>query len=401
MRVYIKSLEPLENRYTSQWKISIPKEIENFFKSKNKDVSILDYKNAFSRNDDDYYNKIEIVDIEGERSSNKILAENGAFLNFNETNYWKSSQLLKFIELIKKGMLKREDKILVTDAWDPTILQLKYMFSLNKNLKDIKILGIWHAGSYDENDFLGRIENKKWIRNLERSLYYSIDNNVFATKYHTKIFSNLFVFEIENNNLITFDKNLFIRNEMKSGKMLLSGQPHELLVNILENLNFSKKENIILFPHRLAPEKQLNIFKDLENEISDYKFIVCQEKNLTKKEYHELLAKSKMVFSANLQETFGIAVAEGILTNNLVVVPDRLSYSEIYDEYFKYPSEWTLNFSSYLKNKEKLVDFIKSRLNRYDENITKIKIENQKNILKENYLNAKTMYEKLMPSFWE
>lgn len=396
MRIYIKSLEPMENRYTSQWKISIPKEIEEFFRSRNKKATIVDYKDAFSRNDDDYYNEIEIVDIEGDLFSNKSLAENGAFLNFNETNFWKSSQLLKVTRLINSNMIKKEDKVLVTDAWDPTILQLKYMISLDKNLRDVKILGIWHAGSYDENDFLGRIHKKDWIRNLERSLYYAIDHNIFATEYHARIFTGLFVDEVLHSDSIKNNKNLFIEKEVKSNKIVLSGQPHALLVDTFENLDLSKKENIVLFPHRLAPEKQLHIFEDLANEIKDYKFIICQEKNLTKKEYHELLSKSKMVFSANLQETLGIAVMEGILANNLVVVPDRLSYTEMYDDYFKYPSEWTTNFSSYLKNKSDIVKFIRSKLQNYDSEITKNKIEIQKNILKEKYLNAKKMYEKLL-----
>ena len=38
-----------------------------------------------------------------------------------------------------------------------------------------------------------------------------------------------------------------------------------------------KKEDIILFPHRIAPEKQVEIFRDLAKEMPEYKFIVCQD----------------------------------------------------------------------------------------------------------------------------
>ena len=37
------------------------------------------------------------------------------------------------------------------------------------------------------------------------------------------------------------------------------------------------------------------------------------------------------------------------------MVPDRLSYREMALDEFKYPSEWTENFSSYVLNREKVV----------------------------------------------
>ena len=91
----------------------------------------------------------------------------------------------------------------------------------------------------------------------------------------------------------------------------------------------SEKKDLILFPHRNAPEKQLNIFEDLQKELPQYNFINCQEHKLNKKEYHKLLGEAKMVFSANLQETLGISVYEGLVVGAIPLVPDRLSYSEM------------------------------------------------------------------------
>jgi hypothetical protein len=72
--------------------------------------------------------------------------------------------------------------------------------------------------------------------------------------------------------------------------------------------------------------------------------VVCQDQQLSKDEYHTLLGQSKIVFSANLQETLGISCYEGTLVDAIPMVPDRLSYSELYHEGFKYPSEWTESF---------------------------------------------------------
>ncbi len=69
----------------------------------------------------------------------------------------------------------------------------------------------------------------------------------------------------------------------------------------------------MLFPHRLAPEKQPQIFKDLAGSFPDWQFVACQETALAKREYHDLLARSRVVFSCSLQETLGIGCYEGVL----------------------------------------------------------------------------------------
>jgi glycosyltransferase involved in cell wall biosynthesis len=119
-----------------------------------------------------------------------------------------------------------------------------------------------------------------------------------------------------------------------------------------------EKENTILFPHRLAPEKQPEVFDYIAEQMPEYKFIKCQELNLSKEEYHTLLGKAKMVFSANLQETLGISVYEGLVVGAIPLVPDRLSYSEMWSDTFKYPSEWTADLESAKKN----IEHIKNRI---------------------------------------
>jgi hypothetical protein len=64
------------------------------------------------------------------------------------------------------------------------------------------------------------------------------------------------------------------------------------------------------------------------------------------------------VFSANLQETLGISVYEGALVGTYPLMPDRLSYSEMWPDKALYPSEWAEDFDSYSKNKRYLMDII-------------------------------------------
>ena len=136
--------------------------------------------------------------------------------------------------------------------------------------------------------------------------------NFFATDFHIDLFTDTMMdnYDIDVN------------------KAIRVGWPMEYLANSLDSYKGMPKRNLILFPHRIAPEKQPDIFYDLKDSMSQYEFVVCQDKQLTKNEYHNLLGEAKIVFSANLQETLGISWYEGALVNTIPMVPDRLSYSE-------------------------------------------------------------------------
>jgi hypothetical protein len=127
------------------------------------------------------------------------------------------------------------------------------------------------------------------------------------------------------------------------------------------------KKDLILFPHRIAPEKQVEIFRDLATHLPQYEFVVCQDQQLTKDEYHRLLGEAKMVFSWSLQETLGIGCYEGALVGAIPLVPDRLSYHEMYYNDFKYPSEWTESWASYEANRKKLCHGIIKFMTNYDQ----------------------------------
>ena len=124
------------------------------------------------------------------------------------------------------------------------------------------------------------------------------------------------------------------------------------------------KRDLIVFPHRLAPEKQPEIFRDLAESMPEFEWVLCQEQELTKNEYHNLLGEAKLVFSANLQETLGISWYEGALVEAIPMVPDRLSYSEMTD-CFLYPSEWTENYDKYLKHKGQIKSQIRDFMSNY------------------------------------
>jgi hypothetical protein len=319
MKVYIVDIEPVETRYTAQWKTHLPKAIEA--------------------------SGVDVVVISGGETPQATTP--GAFLNFGGTNVYKSKQLEQIGEMFCNGDVKDGDYFLYTDAWNPTVIQLRYMAELLG--VDIRIGGLWHAGSYDPQDFLGRIiGDRAWVRNAERSMYDCYDNNFFATRYHIDMFAGVFLEDYQ------------LDGALLNGKIKCVGWPMEYLKDTLASYASMPKEDIILFPHRIAPEKQPEIFRDLAESLPEYKFVFAQEQNLTKDEYHDLLARSKMVFSANLQETLGISWYEGALVNTTPLVPNRLSYTEMATDDVLYPSKWTDSWNNYLEHKHLLIEKIRA-----------------------------------------
>jgi hypothetical protein len=152
-----------------------------------------------------------------------------------------------------------------------------------------------------------------------------------------------------------------------------------------------EKRDLILFPHRIAPEKQVEIFRDLKAQLPQYDFVVCQEQQLSKNEYHNLLGEAKLVFSANLQETLGISWYEGALVDAIPMVPDRLSYSEMALPEFKYNSEWTEDYDSYMQNRDKVVKQIVEYMNHYDDFL--VSLDKQRTKLNKEFFSGTALYK--------
>ena len=349
MTIYIVDIEAVDTRYTKQWKEYLPNQMQ---RATNEEVKVI--------------------------SGGEVpqATTPGAFLNFGGTNVYKSNQLQQIATMFCKGQINDGDYFLYTDAWNPTVIQLKYMASLLK--KDIILGGLWHAGSYDPQDFLGRlIGDKIWVRFAEQSMFECFDDNFFATDFHIDMFSKAFSLK---NRITSVDH-----------KIHRVGWPMEYMKDVLLPYKGMDKRNLILFPHRLAPEKQLDIFLDLKEQLPQYEFVVCQERELDKNEYHNLLGEAKIVFSANLQETLGISWYEGALVGALPMVPDRLSYSEMALKEFKYPSKWTEDFNCYRNNRDHIVNQIVEYIEHYDDFL--VALDKQVTKLNKEYFSGKGIYE--------
>ena len=327
MTIFLVDLEAVETRYTGQWKTHVPE----LLRKAGHNVNIISGP----------------TDIPSATTP-------GAFLNFGGTNIYKAKQVETMGRLFCDGAVCAGDHFIFTDAWHPGVINLKYMSELLGI--PVTIHGLWHAGSYDPQDFLGRlVGNKPWVRHAEKSFFHAFDHNYFATQFHSTMFLNNLLDGADDR-----------KSYFPSKKMVHTGWPMEYMDNILTPYKGMKKRDLIVFPHRIAPEKQVEIFRDLAKHLPQYEFVVCQDQQLSKHEYHTLLGQAKIVFSANLQETLGISCYEGALVGAIPMVPNRLSYSEMYYNTFKYPSKWTESYEAYEVYRPDLCQSIMMNMNHYD-----------------------------------
>jgi glycosyltransferase involved in cell wall biosynthesis len=292
MKIYHIPIEPYDRRYTRDW--------------------IQQFETEFGKADTDY------VTILGEQTT-AVLRED-TVLDSCGTNYYKMSQLMQLFKLIQNNTIKDDDVIFFADLWFPGIEALFYIRN-NEKVK-FKVVGVLHAGTWDNYDFTYRNGMRPWGKFIEAGWFVGFDQVYVATHFHKDLI-------IEK----CIDKGLDLYNKIK-----VTGIP--FYANELRTkYPVTNKEDIVVFPHRIAPEKNPQMFDKLAKMFPQYKFVKTIDVTNSAKEYFELLAKSKVMISFAQQETFGYSTVEAMALGNLVIVPNMLSYRETVPPFDRY--EWT------------------------------------------------------------
>lgn len=287
-RVVDLPIEPIEDRYSKQWAQWFPKA----------------YK----------YNELKHTQIQGSTPETKVSSQH--FLDPFATFDWKFSQLKVAVDHIKriKGM---GAVVFLHDAWFPGIECFGYLRDM-LNLP-IKIVGFWHAGSYEPNDLLGIRGLHQWAFGSEMTWFKLCDAICLGSEYHkSRILASLGSSALDVN------------------KVHVTGYPCEVPFD-----GKTKKENIVVWPHRISEEKHPEIFDRLSREprFKGVQFIKSKEVCETKNEYYRLLRRSKVAVSTARLETFGISMVEAALSGCHPVCPNGMSYPEtmeptsLYDSY--------------------------------------------------------------------
>lgn len=269
---------------------------------------------------------IYFYDILPNKSIVKI--EQGEFLDSIKTNIFKAQQLQEICQLFEQKKVDEDTVFLIMDAWFPGLEMLGY---LRDTLKiPFKMVGLFHAGTWDSHDFLTRCGVKSWGKDLELSWLKMLDAICVATQFHKDLI---------------LDQINYADSPKIMNKIHVTGFPifPEFTSEIIGPT--TPKLNRVVFPHRLAVEKQPDFFDRLQVAfkgtaktalMKSYSFIKTKECLKSKDSYYAVLNSSKIAISFAKQETFGIAMLESVLCGCIPIVPNRLSYSELYPDVFKY-----------------------------------------------------------------
>lgn len=308
-RIIVVPIEPVETRYTWDWYNHVP-------------GVLIDAG-------------FDVLRIDALMDPPK--AESSDFLNWTATNIYKSRQIEIISEWFADGTIKNGDTFLFCDFWHPGVIQVRYMAVMLGI--DIKIVGLAHAGAYDGWDRLAikshEMGGTYWALATEQAFLAVYDCIVFATEFHRELFEN---------------------SHGRNRKNVVAGFPMEYIAHNIKKfsqdtmLYMKNNKYRIVYSQRLAPEKQPHLFKELEAEMvaafgDRFEFVNILERyaSPTKQEYYSELLRSDLYISFALQETLGITPYEALLAGCKVLVPDRLSYKEIWMPEFKYASDWTID----------------------------------------------------------
>lgn len=304
--IWFLPIEPLAARYTQQMLSWVNEDLRQYVGVDGFDVLLPDYKGGI---------------------------KHGQFLDSFASARFKAEQLRMVAELFQNDQVDSGDLFLLGDVWFPGAESIRMMAELQGC--EVKIAGWHYAGTFDASDYYSRTLGA-WARRFEQMLCENVlDAMCVGSQYHA---------------------NLLHRNMDK-----LAIYPYGLSwkPDMLPQID-AARDNIVVFPHRIAPEKNVPAFLRSARRLKDsgWRFVISVPREQedaaraaaaaslnvevrahdSKLSYYQLLAGSRIVYSAAHQETFGYSVNEAIAFGCAVVAPDRLSYSEVleHDRKFLY-----------------------------------------------------------------
>lgn len=292
MTLWLFPIEPLEERYSADWLRWWPRELQRL--------------------------GVDTQVIMGKRLRDGI--EDGQFLDAVDTHYFKATQLASFCKQIQGGQVRAGDSALLLDGWNPEVSSLAYMRDALK--LDLRLYAVLHAGCWDQQDFIAQAGMTPWARHVERGWFEALAGVFVATHFHA---------------------NLLMAWGCPADKIHVTGL--SLYPECVTDARLHmQRERVVVFPHRLAPEKRPEDF-DRVRELyhaaygdDGTRWVRTKDLDQTKAGYYDTLATSRVAFSSATQETWGIAMIEAALLGCWPVAPKRLSYPETLPQFEQYTS---------------------------------------------------------------
>lgn len=290
MSVWLLPIEPFEERYTADWLRWWP----DGLRAAGLDVELV----------------LGAQPV-GERAG-------GEFLDPTATWQWKGTQVA---ELARRwAEVQDGDVVLTLDVWGPATTAALYM--RHTTGRRVRVVGFYHAGASDPHDFLARTGCRTWALDVERGWARGCDLLLCGSRAAERMLRD----------------NLGVHDDptVRGAHVAVTGYPIMRGELLRHASPWALRERLVVFPHRLAPEKQPEQFDALRGrhaalypDAPATTWVRSRDVYAGKESYHQLLGRARVVVSTATQETFGIAMQEGIALGAWAVAPRRLSYPEV------------------------------------------------------------------------
>ncbi len=128
-------------------------------------------------------------------------------------------------------------------------------------------------------------------------------------------------------------------------------------LNVLRQRGFIFKINLIGQQFRTIPAALLKIKNEFSSELLNDGFVDSS------KDYNNILAQSDFILSTALHDFQGLSVLEAVASGCIPIVPDRLSYQDLFPARYRYQSEPVCLNAEAESMADKLIDLNKQRIN--------------------------------------
>lgn len=315
-RLFYVPIEPLEERYTAQWYKNFPIE----FAKAGFDVQVID----------------------GEVLTNFV--DVGAFLPMNSTVHYKNSQMMKIAKLFQDKLVSDGDVFFIADTEFWGLESIRLMADMNK-IK-VKVFSFLHAASYTKEDAFEIAAS--YQKYTELGWILSCDKVFVGSNYHRQAFLERRAYPYARaSDIGLIEKKLVVTgNPLFKEDYHLDLMPVKRKQIIISNrFDWEKRPNMSLtFAYILKkrqPDLRIVVTTSRPNFKSNKSWLVDMARGmeqdgiieihdgLSKKEYHTLLAESKIMLSNSIEENFGYCIAEALMFNTYPLIKNELSHPEL------------------------------------------------------------------------
>lgn len=313
--IYYICLEPLEERYTAQWYKHFP----------------IKFQEA----------GFKCVTIDGTPLSNHVGV--GTFLDINSTIAYKNSQMQKVATLFHNCQIKTGDIFFIADTEYWGLESLRLMADMNK--VTVGIYSFLHAASYTLEDAFEIAS--PYQKYTELGWLAACDGVFVGSEYHKNaVIERRIKKYAHSDDIVSLSNKLIITGNPLFKEDYAGIVPNKKKQIIISNrFDWEKRPNLSLnFAYLLKKRNpDLNIiittsrpkFKSNKNWLIQYAKeleadgIVTIYEGLTKQEYHQHLADSKIMLTNSIEENFGYCIAEALVYNTYPLAPVGLSHTEL------------------------------------------------------------------------